>query len=345
VTHQTVTPSGTYTTVEGDRLRSQALVIAPLVDEWTGAAPSQVGAESRSPWVRAHVTDGHVVLTGLQERAMPHLATAPQTVRVSIQPSGRSRFEVELVVPMGAVLPWRAPAIALESSAVAVVGKVRERDFPHAAVAGATVDIGGAGGRQLVALRAPLALGHDAGVTVGRRALAQVSAAVSAAASAGATRLLITPTTGIVPGTVLALGTVEREEHVTVLGVEPGGVVVLRVPLVRTLDEGAPVRRFSTGGLSSPTTLARTVRPGDGVVLTAAASTADVLEVSDGARTELRSTGLLSDTAGSWRLDGVRGLPSLTLTVSAAGLTAVGPAVHPLSGTSDPNVLDVDLPA
>jgi hypothetical protein len=81
------------------------------------------------------------------------------------------------------------------------------------------------------------------------------------------------------------------------------------------------------------------------VVLTAAASTADVLEVSDGARTELRSTGLLSDTAGSWRLDGVRGLPSLTLTVSAAGLTAVGPAVHPLSGASDPNVLDVDLPA
>ena len=345
VTETVVTPTGVYLTVEGDRLRTQALVVLPLVDEWTGAAPEQVRATSRAPWVDAHVTDGFLVLTGVPDRAMPHLATAAQTLVVRIERPGRGRYDVELVVPLGSALPWRGPDLALDSTRVAVAGRVREEDFPHPAVPNATLDVQGVGSQRLVALRTPLAFAHDPGITVRRRNLTQTGTATAAAATAGGMRVVVTPTTGIGSGTVLAIGLPEREEHVAATGLEPGNVVVLKVPLVRTVVDGAPVRRFTAGGVSGATTLTRAARPGDGVVVTAAASTADVLEVNDGARTELRSTGLRSDAAGGWRLDGVRGISRISLTVSAAGLTTVGPVVHPLSGTSDPNVLDIDLPA
>lgn len=343
VTETVVTPTGGYLTVPGDRLRTRALAVVALVDEWTGLAPEQIRATSRTPWIRAHVTDGYLVLTGVPERALPHLATAAETIVVRLERPGRGRYDVELVVPVNSALPWRGPALALDSTVVAVAGRVRRSSFPHAAVGGAILDVQGVGTQSLVALRTPLAFAHDAGVTVRRRNLNPGAATTAGQTAAGQTRVVVASTAGIVNGTVLAIGPEEREEHVTASGLEPGGVVVLRVPLVRSVADGAAVRLFTTGGTSGPTTLTRAARPGDGVVVTAAASTADILEVSDGVRTELRSTGLKSDPTGAWRLDGVRGIPRISLTVSAAGLTTVGPEVQSLSGTSDPNVLDVEM--
>ncbi|GGL14723.1 hypothetical protein GCM10011588_31570 [Nocardia jinanensis] len=345
VTRTVVTPTGTYRTVEGERLRTEALVVIALLDEWTGAAPEQVRALSRTPCVRAHVTDGYLVLTGVPARAMPGLATADRTVTVRIERRGHRNQDVDLVVPSGSDLPWFGPALALDSAVVAVAGRVREADHPNAPVPGAALEFRGAAGGQLVALRAPLAFAHEAGIAVSGCALTPIGTATAGPAASGSIRVVVTPSADIGGGTVLALGPPEREEHVIAARVEPGNTVVLRIPLARTVIDGTPVRLFGAGGLSAPTMLARAVHPGDGVIVSAAASTAGVIEVSDGARTELRATGLRSDTDGRWRLDGVRGIPRVTLTVSAPGLTTVGPVVHLLSAAADPNVIDIDLPA
>ncbi len=344
MTSTVVNATGSYLTMPGDVLQTQALVVAPLVDQWTGAAPEVVRARSTSPGAFAHVTDGTLVVTGVPERALPSLATTARTLGVVLERPGRAPQSVEIDAPAGSLLPLRPPAVLLTAAVVAVAGRVREEDHPHPPVPGATVEVRGVAPQRIVTLRAPLALDHDAGMTVGGRALTQTGTTTTAAASpAGSTRVVLTTTTGIGGGTVLALGEQQREEHVTVQGLEPGNVVVLRVPLARTVADGAPVRRHTAGALTGATTLVRAVERGDGLLVTAANSNAAVVEVSDGTRTELRSAHLRTDPDGGWRLDGVRGIPRIELTVSAAGLTTYGPVAHRLDGTSDPNVIDVEM--
>lgn len=344
MTSTVVNATGSYLTVPGDALQTQALAVAPLVDQWTGAAPEVVRAKSTSPGAFAHVTDGTLVITGVPGRALPSLATTARTLAVVLERPGRVPQTVDIDVPAASVLPVRPAAVLLTATVVAVAGRVREEDHPHPPVPGATVEVRGVAPQRIVALRAPLALDHDAGVTVGGRALTQTGTTTTSAASpAGSTRVVLTTTTGIGGGTVLALGEQRREEHVTVQGLEPGNVVVLRVPLERTLRDGAPVRRHTVGALTGATSLVRAAEAGDGVLVTAANSNAAVVEVSDGARTELRSTRLRTDPDGGWRLDGIRGIPRVELTVTAAGLTTYGPVVHRLDGMSDPNVVDVEM--
>lgn len=338
-----VTADGSYLVVQGDRLVTQALVVVPLVDEWTQAAPEAVRARCLTPGASAHVTAGHLVVTGVPERALPSLPTTAGTVEVVLERPGRPPQPVALVVPAGSALPWRGPAVPLASMVVAVAGRVREKDHPYPPVADATVEVRGVAPQRLVTLRAPLALSHDAGVSVGGRALTETGTTTASAAAAGSTRLVVASTAGIGSGTVLALGARPREEHVTVDGLEPGNVVVLRVPLVRSVADASPVRRHTTGALTGATSLVRAALPGDGVLVTVAGSNAAVVEVSDGARTELRSAQLRTDPDGGWRLDGVRGIPRIELTVSATGFATHGPVAHPLDGTYDPNVLDVEM--
>ncbi|QQZ18457.1 hypothetical protein GO592_40480 (plasmid) [Rhodococcus sp. 21391] len=331
------------TVIAGDRLTTQALVVVPIVDEWTGSAPESVRARSLSPGAFAHVADGQLVVTGRPARALPSLDTTARTLEVVLDRPGRAPQRVELVVPAGSALPWRGPAVPLAATAVAVAGRVREKDHPHSPVADATVEVRGVAPRRLVALRAPLALAHDAGVTVGGRALTETGTTTASATPAGSDRVVVASPTGIGGGTVLAFGERRREEHVTVQGLEPGNVVVLRLPLVRSVPDGAPVRRHTTGALTGATSLVRAALPGDGLLVTVANSNAPVVEVSDGGRTELRSTNLRTDGDGGWRLDGARGISRIELTVNATGLATYGPVNHPLLGTSDPNVLDVEM--
>jgi hypothetical protein len=68
---------------------------------------------------------------------MPALATAAQTITVVLERPRSARQRVEVTVPSGTALPWRAPAIALDSTAVAAAGRVREKDHPFPPVPGA----------------------------------------------------------------------------------------------------------------------------------------------------------------------------------------------------------------
>jgi hypothetical protein len=153
-------------------------------------------------------------------------------------------------------------------------------------------------------------------------------------------------TASITAGTVLGLGPVGTCEHVVADSVDPvRQTVFLRAPVVRSRPPGAAVSVNSAGVSSSPTTLATASLAGDGVIVTAAAVSAQVVEVADAVpeHTEYRLVAVPTDTDGYWRVDGVRAIPALQLTVGAAGFATSGPTEYPLDYSRDPNVIDVEL--
>ena len=328
-----VTATGSYRVVPDAVLRAQALAVVAL-DRADG-----VRATSLTPLTSAHITSGHLVLTGRADRALPHLATAPVTLTVRLDRPGRPRQLLEITIPAGSPLPWRTSAL-LDADPLTLTGRVREAAFPHPPIPQALVTVTGAAGIELLALRTPLTQPHSLGTTVQLRTLAGgATTTTDGAAPAGTDRLRLTSTAGIGPASVLAVGEPERVEHVRALTTEPGDVVVLRTPLARSLADGAPVRRHTLGAIGATTTLARPGQPADGGLVTLAALTGDVVEIVDGDRTELRALGALTATDGGWRLDGIPAVPAISLLVSAPGFTDSGPVVHPLEG----GPLDVEL--
>lgn len=336
-----ITATGSYRVVADAVLRAEALAVVELTDPWTGGAPEQLRATSLTPLTTAHVTAGHLVVTGRASRAFPHLDTVSATLAVRLDRPARRPQLVEIEIPAASPLPWRT-AVDLDANPLTITGRVREADFPHAPIPAAEVAVTGLPGLGLVAVRTPLGHAHTAGTAVQIRALTDNGGTtVADVAAAGSDRLHLTSAAGIGPATVLVLGATERVEHARVLTTLPGDVVVLRSPLVRSRGATEPVRRCTLGATGASTILARATQPGDGVVLTAAALIGDVLEIVDGGSTELRSLDLVADTGGGWRLDGVRGVPQIALTVSAPGFQTSGPVVHPLDGRAA--VLDVEL--
>lgn len=331
------TAAGSYRVVPGDRWRTTALILAPLLDEWTRAAPSGVTARSLGPNSHAHVRAGHLVVTGLASHALPGLDTTDATVAVELRRPGRPPQTVVLTVPMGAALPYTAPAVALASTTIALAGRVTRAAFPHGPVAGAAVKVTG-GTSAVLALTVPLALAHPAGSTVRERTLADgASTTLTAALTGGATVLEAASTAGITPGTVLAVG-----QDLVTAGSVNGPLVLLRTPAAASAAAGTAVTLQNPGTSGSATTLARTALRGDGMLPVAGALAGAVVEVVDGAATEFRRTTVTTDTDGRWRIGGVRGIPEVTLTTSAAGFVTDGPRLYPLAPV-DPFVVTTAL--
>jgi hypothetical protein len=231
---------------------------------------------------------------------------------------------------------------------VAVAGRVSQEAFPHAGIASAMVTISGsAPAGQLLGLRCPLGLAHAAGTTVRVNTLATVANTILAGpAAAGDQTVTVASTTSIAAGTVLGLGPVGTREHVVAASVDPvSRTVFLPVPVVRSRPPGTPVAVSSAGTSSSPTTLAAAAQERDGIIVIAGAVNASIVEIADSVpgRTEFRLVGVSADADGYWRVDGVRAVAVLQLTVAAAGFTTSGPTAYPLDCWRDPNVIDVEL--
>lgn len=328
-----VNATGSYRVVTDTVIRAEALAIVAL------DRPDGVRATSLTPLTSAHLTAGHLVVTGRADRALPHLATLNATLTIRLDRPGRPRQLLGIAIPAGSPLPWRTTAL-VDAAPLTLTGRVREAAFPHNPIPQASVTITGANGVELVALRTPLTRPHPLGTTVQLRALSGGAATTTdGAATVGTDRVRLTSTAGIGPATVLALGEPEHLEHARVLTTEPGDVVVLRTPLARSLPDGAPVHRHTLGAVGAASTLARPSHPADGGLVTLAGLAGDVVEIVDGDSTELRALGALTATDGGWRLDGVPAVPAISLTVSAPGFTDSGPVVHPLEA----GPLDVEL--
>jgi hypothetical protein len=345
-----ITATGTYDVVNGDRLRSQALVLVPLLDPAlpVGFGNRQIIALAADPHVRAHVTNDTLVLTGRPELALPHLATLPVTLIATLLIAGAPRQQVQIVVPMASALPYTASAAALNATMFAVTGRVSQAAYPHAGLAGASVAISGpATGGRLIGLRCPLAWTHGQGVTVRANALTTLTnTTLDAPAAAGDQAVTVASTASITPGRIIGLGPADTIEHVLVDSIDPGTrMVFLSASLVRSRPSGGNVSVAGPGATSSSTTLGRPSSPGDAVLVTSAALVAPVLEIVDptAGRVEYRARGLIADPGGYWRLDGVRGIGALELTVAATAYLTNGPTTYALDSWRDPNVIDVEL--
>jgi hypothetical protein len=328
-----------------EQVRASALVVARLVDEWTQAPPPVVTARSLTPRVSAHVTDGHLVLTGLAEVAFPTLSTAVQEVVVELRRPGRAAEQVSISVPAGATLPYRPADLPVASTPIALTGRVTDAVDPFPPIPLATVGFAGAGA-DLIALSTTMAGGHAEGTTVQARALtAGAATTLSGAARAGDQVLALGSTSGMPANRVLRLrgpATGAPDDYVVVAAVLATGLVSLRLPLRTTPDPAATVTRMNLGAAGAATTLRRAARPGDGVLLVQAALAAAIVEIVDGPATEYRGTAFTTDADGRWRLSGVRGVSDLAITVAAAGFTTSGPTVHPLAPI-DPTVINTAL--
>lgn len=331
-----VNATGGYRVTRVDTVRTSALALVPLVDPWTGAAPAAVRVESLTPQVRAHVTAGHVVLTGLSERCWPHLDTTAQQARLRLTVPGLSAEEVVLSVPAASALPWMAPPLPVPASLIALTGTVSQRDFPNDPIVGATVEVSG----NQVAVHPPLSAEHPVGASVRPRPLGApaVSTTVSADAEVGEHVIEVAATAGFAAGRVVdvggqLVGTVE-----SLLG---GALLRLTAPLPVAVRAGDPVSPRAPGAPSAGSVLARQARAGDGLLSTLAALAAAFVEVG-GPVPEIRATTLVTDARGQWRLAGVRGVPTITLTTSRSGYAADGPTTHPVQPT-DPFVINTAL--
>jgi hypothetical protein len=175
---------------------------------------------------------------------------------------------------------------------------------------------------------------------------AVASTTLAEPAAVGDQTITVASTASITAGTVLGLGPAATCEHIVVDSADPvSRTIFLRAPVVRSHPPGAAVSVNSAGVSSSPTTLGTASLAGDGIIVTAAAVSAQVVEVADAVpeHTEYRLVGVPTDAGGYWRVDGVRAIAALQLTVDAAGFSTSGPTEYPLDYGRDPNVIDVEL--
>ncbi len=338
---------GFVATAPPDTLRGQALVVIAIIDPSapSGPGPRSITVNSTDPHVRAHMVDSWLVMAGRADLALRHLATTAATLHATVQAAGLLPQDVAIDIPAGSDLPFDGPAIILDVPAIAITGTVTASVFPHSPIADADIAVSGTVfDGAVMGLRTPLALPHAAGTPIVATTLATAaSTTLASPVAAGAAQLNLTAAAGVLPGSILAVGVDQTVEHV-VADAATAINVQLRTPLMRTWPAGSPVTRVTaTSGASS--SLARDARTGDAVLVVTAALAADAVEVADSnpARAEYRATGCRTDVDGRWRLAGVRGVPTISLTTSAAGFNTAGPTVYRLDGRHDPNILDIVL--
>lgn len=328
--------SGSYRIIHGAAFRTSALVVVPLLDEWTQEPPAGITAKALSPRAHARVTGSHLVITGLREQVLPNIDTAPAELTVELRRPGRPLQRVTVVVPMGSTLPYAAPVVAVTSTTIRLAGRVTAAAFPRPPIVGATIAIAGIG-LPLVTLSVPLARRHAAGTVVRVRPLTPGAGTTLAEPVAGGAKVLsLASTAGIAPGAVLAVG-----RNLVVADATTGSLVLLRTSIAASAAAGTAVARQTLGAPGASVTLARDAREGDALLPASGALAGTVVEILDGAETEFRRTTLTTDSDGRWGVP-VRGIPEIDLTTSAAGFLTDGPRRVPLAPI-DPYTVNTSL--
>jgi hypothetical protein len=338
MTLQVVNRTGSYRVAIGrESWLTGALVIAPLLDEWTQTAPGGVTSRALTPRAYARVAGTHLVVSGLADQVLAGLAAGPVDVVVELRRRGHLPQRVTITVPMGSVLPYEAPAVVVSSTSICLAGRVTANAFPHGPVAGATVAVTGVG-PALVTLSVPLAIAHPAATGIRLRALTPGAAtALSAPIRGGASAIRVLSTAGIGSGTLLAIG-----EDVVVADGTSGPIVRLRTPVAASAVDGATVTIQVPGAIGAGATFTRDAIAGDGLLPVSGALIGPAVEIVDGASTEFRRTQIVADADGRWRIAGVRGIPEVEVTTGAPGFLTDGPRLTPLAPT-DPYIVNTSL--
>ena len=205
-----------------------------------------------------------------------------------------------------------------------MTGTVTEAAFPYAAIADASVALTApAPPPSFVAVRTPVALSRPAGTAVTGATSAAAAPATSLAnpITLGDAAITVLDATGFAGGGAVALGASTDAEHGLVTAVDAASkVVTLAAPVRRSRPAGATAQALTYATVGAAAALARDVEAGDGV-LALAAPLSTALALLEGADPELRALGALTDGDGRWRIDGVRAIGTVALTISAAGYT------------------------
>jgi|tagenome__1003787_1003787.scaffolds.fasta_scaffold20986652_5 hypothetical protein len=336
-----------YTALNAERVPTSGLVITRVVDAPSGRPRKVRGVSTTAKFAFAHIASGgYLVITGRPELVMPTLATQPQDLPVRILFYDLPPLDLVFTIPAGSALPFRPPEITVQPFPTSVTGIVTAAAFPHAAIADAEITVGAlAPPPDYVALRTPLAAEHSQFVNVRERTLTVAAAAttLSEPATAGGNRIRLLSIAGCTTANgVIVLGEETTAEHVRITAIDvPTKELTLAAPLRRTRLAGAPAQAFTITGTGALRSLSRAAVPGDGVLLVSGAVAPGVIEVA-GAPPELRATGVVSGPDGRWRLDGVRSIGRLTVTVQAAGFLTLGPFPYDVDYRL-PNVIDLSL--
>jgi hypothetical protein len=298
VTRSTVVANRRLYTVSGLEPRRrgsmfQAVVAAQLVDDPTGTPVAAVRVTTSFPGLRSRTaSSGFVGLVGDPSRALPGLATRAYDVDVVLEANGyaprreTASFGVQPGFPtsftpvdLGAV-PMRRLPVDVRVGTYELDASNRPRPL-----AGATVsvtghwrhvtDLGsGPGTDDLVAVTPGLRAPRPAGAAIDLPPLnqpAEPPRTLMAAAAAGATRVAVSNTGGLVAGDLvgLDLGDPERAERIEIVAVEgPADLqspaeLELRFPLAVGHRDGAPATRIVPGPALPSTFLVAEALAGD----------------------------------------------------------------------------------
>jgi hypothetical protein len=332
------TPSHVYAVSGREQTLDAVLIIVPLVRAATGQPlpprAAQPHAVTRHPHARALiVSGGYLVVAGRPDLALRPAPAPSTTITVELAVPGEPVISHHFIIPTSSALPLHLPPWELDDPPLTVTGTVRRSAFPYPAVPSAMVvaGTGAASAPFALALRTPLSLDHAAGRTVRLCTLIPGPATTLAEpARLGALSVVLTSTAGIGAGTVLEIGDETIREHVVADGAGPDpGQVLLRTPIVHSAPAGAAVASSGAAVSGPAPVLTRTARAGDGVLLLDALPptlvSAAVIQIPDGANSEVRAPHAVSDANGHFRLPGVRNLAALELT--ATGPVGPGPSV------------------
>jgi hypothetical protein len=322
----------------------QALVVGRAVDV-QGRAVGDLTLTCDRPNTRVRTAGGgQFVVAGDGALVFPNLANAADTVRVVLSAPPRAPFPVDVPVPQGASLPVDAGTVTLPGVPVSLAGRVRRRDLNAAPIADALVafvpDAAVPGLHPLV-LRTPVVVERPATSAVRAVTLTPVAAATTcpAGARAGEHVLTVASTVGIGTGTVLRFTPGVREHYSPVAEVV-AGQVVLAAPLSASVPPGGEARAFTVTPTGPARQLARPAVAGDGLLALDADLVADVVRLVD----EVYAVGALTDTAGFYRLAGLRGVPAVAVKATATGLAGTqAPTVWRVDERADPNLLDLTV--
>ena len=337
----------TYTVSLDARLRAgripQSIVSAQFLDEHTGLTPSvELTAHTKFPKLTPKSTiDGLAGLSGVPERALPQLRTAPYDVDFAVTASRYLPFEQQVHFINQAGFPDAFAQrdlgiVELHRQSVELRGRVVRQTATGIVPVAATVSVTGYWRRIPSATSAPPPAAPDLGslkpgvyipraaaaAQIRRRDFAPTPdvSELLADAPAGVSTWQLSNRAGLAPGQILRIdpGDPERAEYLIVQYVTGSATatqpatVVLQYPGRIDHRPGTRVERITAAAPGPNNALISDAMPGDAVVLAAGLAglaAATTVEIDDGiAAPEYHTVSLFSVTTGA---DGFFRLPAL----------------------------------
>jgi hypothetical protein len=310
-----------YGVVPDTTIERVAFVTGSVVDEATGKPIENAIVRADRPSIVARcVAGGYFAASGMLERVFPDHATLGWSITLSFTaPRYRPRTVVVTIVA-GALFPVSGGTVRLRPLPVRLEGRVaKESDRTGIAAANVAPKTGTAS----LLLRTTAHVDHASGINITPVTIAPTGPArsVDVAVKAGVTVIKLDNVAGLALNDILRFGAAPAE-YVIVDSVDAGAVTVaLRYPLTRSYAKGAIVQGVTATTVPGPVATTRSIDAGDGLVVLAAPLTADAIEISDPPALEYHDVNVVADADGFFAADGITGLPSLTLTASAAAFS------------------------